>query len=144
MHISGFMVPASKVAVASPNDTLKAGMDQMLEKKIGAIVVLNESDPEKLDEPVGILTKTDFLTAYNNGLTLETKLKEVMSTELKTVDENMSKDNASKFFEKSKLHHALVVNKDGKFVGIISSWDIAAENARDNRAWPWFRTEDGK
>lgn len=38
----------------------------------------------------------------------------------------------------------MVVNKDGDFKGLISSWDITVECARDDRAWPWNRQEDGK
>jgi hypothetical protein len=41
-------------------------------------------------------------------------------------------------------HHALVVDKNGDFRGLISSWDITAECARDDRAWPWNRQEGGK
>jgi hypothetical protein len=41
-------------------------------------------------------------------------------------------------------HHAVVVDKEGEFKGLISSWDITAECARDDRAWPWNRQEGGK
>ena len=50
----------------------------------------------------------------------------------------------AKFLEKNKVHHALVVNEDGKEVGLISSLDIATEVAKDARAWPWHRQEDGR
>jgi hypothetical protein len=38
----------------------------------------------------------------------------------------------------------LVVDKNGEFRGLISSWDITVECARDDRAWPWNRQEGGK
>ena len=41
-------------------------------------------------------------------------------------------------------HHALVMNKNAEFVGLISSWGITVECARDDRAWPWNRPEEGK
>jgi hypothetical protein len=55
----------------------------------------------------------------------------------------MSRDNAAIFFEKKKIHHA-IVSKGDDFVGLISSWDVAAECARDLYAWPENRTEDGR
>jgi hypothetical protein len=36
------------------------------------------------------------------------------------------------------------VDKNAQFRGLVSSWDITVECARDDRAWPWNRTEDGK
>ena len=39
---------------------------------------------------------------------------------------------------------ALVVDEYGKEVGLISALDIASEVAKDARAWPWNRHEDGK
>lgn len=36
------------------------------------------------------------------------------------------------------------MDKDAEFVGLVSSWDIAVECARDDRAWPWNRPEGGK
>jgi hypothetical protein len=40
MHVSGFMIPAEKVATCGPTDTIKKAMDLMLEQKISAVVVL--------------------------------------------------------------------------------------------------------
>ena len=36
------------------------------------------------------------------------------------------------------------MNKYAEFVGLVSSWDITVECARDDRAWPWNRPEEGK
>ena len=67
-----------------------------------------------------------------------------MSKELRKVVDTLARDEASKTFELNSIHHAVVVDKEGKFVGIISSWDIASEVAKDSRAWPWNRTPDGR
>lgn len=55
-----------------------------------------------------------------------------------------SRDTAARLLESQKRHHALVVDGCGKFVGLVSAWDVAAEVARDVRAWPWIRTDNGK
>ena len=142
MQISSFMITADKVATCWPTDTIRVALAAMLEKKIGAIVVLRQHSKDM--EPVGILTKTDFVDAYQKGLSLDTLVEEIMTKELQTLRDNMPRDSASKFFEDSKHHHAIVVNEKSHFVGIISTWDISAEAARDDRAWPWNRSADGR
>jgi len=57
------------------------------------------------------------------------------------VNMHMSKDEAAETMRKHKLHHLLVTDDDGKFYGLISSYDIARETALDAKAWPWPRPE---
>lgn len=141
MRISGFMVPENKAATGFPSDPIKAALEDMIKKKIGAIVVVSESIPT---EAVGILTKTDFINAYQNGQSLDAPLLSIMSSSLLTLDENLSRDDAADFFLKKKVHHAVVTDSKGKFVGIVSSWDVSAETAKDGKAWPYPRSEDGR
>jgi CBS domain-containing protein len=144
MKVSGFMVPAEKVATCGPKDTLRMVLDEMLSKKVGCLVVVTPNIPLSI-APLGIVTKTDLVEAYKNGLTLDKNTAdEVMSKDLETCVETMDRDQAAKVLERNKNHHALVINKDGDFRGLISSWDITVEVAKDSRAWPFFRTEDGR
>ncbi|CAL6304268.1 unnamed protein product [Bathycoccus prasinos] len=57
------------------------------------------------------------------------------------VNMHMSKDEAAETMRKHKLHHLLVTDDEGKFYGLISSFDIARETALDAKAWPWPRPE---
>lgn len=139
MRVSGFMIPANKVVSCESTATIKEAVDVMVEKKIGALVILQDANT-----PVGIVTKTDLVEAYQKGVTLEDKVTKVMKTDLQTVKESAPKDDAAKALEHRKNHHAIVVDANDKYVGLISAWDIAAESARDSRAWPWIRSEDGK
>jgi len=41
-------------------------------------------------------------------------------------------------------HHVLVVDDSSLFVGLVSSWDVSAEDAKDSRAWPYLRSDDGE
>lgn len=109
----------------------------MLERKIGAIVVLQNGFP------VGIVGQTNLLQAYHDDLTLDHTVEEIMSTKLETCVETMSRDQAAHIMECTKNHHVIVLNKEGEFRGLLSSWDIAVECAKDGRAWPWNRPEDG-
>jgi CBS domain-containing protein len=135
------MVPAEKVITVSPTDTIKQAMDLMLKHKVGAIVVLVTGN---YHVPIGIVTKTDLVNAYHDNLPIDHPVKEIMSHDLATCTETMSRDQAARVLEKNKNHHALVVDKNCHFKGLISSWDITVECANDDRAWPWNRSEDGR
>jgi CBS domain-containing protein len=141
MHVSGFMVPAEKVFTVAPTDTIRQAMDLMLEHKIGAVVVLVTGT---YHVPIGIITKTDLLKAYHDNLTLDHPVKEIMTKDLATCTETMSRDQAARILERNQNHHAIVVDKSQHFRGLVSTWDITSECAKDDRAWPWNRSEDGR
>jgi hypothetical protein len=64
---------------------------------------------------------------------------------LQTCSPTCDRDKAARILEESHHHHLLVVDDHTQtFAGLVSSWDITAECARDDRAWPWNRSEDGK
>ena len=44
------------------------------------------------------------------------------------VNMHMSKDEAAETMRKHKLHHLLVTDDEGKFYGLISSYDIARDS----------------
>jgi CBS domain-containing protein len=140
MIVSAFMIPADKVATCYPTDTIVAALDLLVTKQIGTVVVLHK----KSLIPVGIVTKSDFANAYRRGISLDAQVATIMGTNLMTIQENESGDAAAKKCETARVHHLLVLDDNGWFKGVVSSWDIAAECAKDARAWPWNRSPDGK
>jgi len=141
VHVSAFMTPQDKVVSCMPEHSVRTALDLMITNKVGCVIAM---DAEK-KRPVGIVTRSDMLDAYHKELSLDLcTVAEIMHTNLVAVVDTMFKDDASKVFEKNKKHHAIVINKAGDFVGVISSMDIAAECARDARAWPWNRVDAGK
>jgi CBS domain-containing protein len=136
------MIPAEKVATCFPTDSIKQAMDTMLKKNVGSVVVLET--PGTYYAPVGIVTNTDFVSAYKQGLSLDHAVKEIMSKNLQTCDINLSIDGAAALLERNKTHHAIVVDGNKDFQGLISSSDIASECAKDNKAFPWNRSPDGR
>lgn len=52
------------------------------------------------------------------------KINEIMSTALVTIDADDRLFNAKKLFEKYKFHHLLVVDGQGKLVGVLSDRDL--------------------
>lgn len=142
MHISAFMTPADKVVTCMPEQSLRTALDLMVGNKVGSVVVI---DKDKKLRPLGIVTRTDMLEAYHKNFGADNHtLSEVMKTTITAVCDTMSKDEAAKAMETNQKHHAFVIDKDGNFVGLISTMDIALETARDARAWPWIRQDGGK
>jgi CBS domain-containing protein len=139
MRVSAFMVPANKVIKCSEWDPISTCLELVLEHKISAVLVMGKDD-----KPAGIVTKTDLVTAYSKSISSHQRVSLVMATELHKVLDTDTRDSAAGLFERIGHHHALVFNKEDQFVGLISAWDIAAECAKDGRAWPWLRPEDGQ
>jgi CBS domain-containing protein len=136
------MIPADKVMTVAPTDSARKAMDLMLKHKIGAVVVLVTGT---YHVPIGIITKTNLIEAYHDGLTLDRAVKEIMNKQdLVTCTENMSRDQVARILETNKTHHVIVVDKNEHFCGLVTAWDITVECAKDDRAWPWNRSEDGK
>ena len=136
MLVSNFMIPASKVVTVTVTDTIEAAIDAIVKNHISSVLVMNGDS-----KPAGIVTKTDLVTAYQQGRGLSETVAAIMQTDVKTIQDTMSRDDAAKLFERNHIHHALVVNQEGAFVGMASTWDIASECAKDSRAWPWIRSE---
>lgn len=154
MKVSGFMTPVEKVVTALPEDSVHRVMDLMLENNIGAVVVVKyeykyvNDDFDKatlFTRPLGIITKSDLLLAYHEPeVNIHHPCRVIMSDHLATCSPDMDRDEAAAILEENKNHHAVVVDEIGYFKGLISTWDITAEVARDHRAWPWIRSPDGK
>lgn len=142
MHVSGFMTPKDKVCKCSEWDPIEKTASMMVENKVSAVIIMDKEDENKA---VGLVTKTDLVIAYSQGVSQNQKVGLIMVTDLKTVPHNANRDQVAKMFEATRFHHALVIDSGtGAFMGIVSAWDVAAECARDARAWPWSRSEDGK
>ena len=133
------MTPATKVFSCFDDNPIDRALTMMLTEKISAVVIIN-----KENQAVGIVTKTDLASSYQRGLDLQKPVSEIMSSALYTVHDTDSRDTVADLFQKKHINHAVVVNSEGIFVGLVSSWDVAAECARDAKAWPYIRSDDGR
>jgi CBS domain-containing protein len=127
MLVSAFMIPADKVVTCSPADTIQSALDMMVAKKIGAVVVLHQSNYHM---PVGIATKSDFVRAYQKGTPLTAHMGDIMTRNLTTIRDTLNRDDASKVFDREKLHHAVVLGENGEFMGLVRYVYICMESNR--------------
>lgn len=103
----------------SPDSTVADALKIMLEKKIGAIAI---KDGDKF---VGIWTERDLmLNVVTEGFFSKTsKIKDFMSTELKTAQFNESVFALQDKMLGERIRHLFIV-KDEKIIGILSTGDI--------------------
>jgi CBS domain-containing protein len=141
MLVTSFMVTRDKVLTCTEWEPIEKVLEDLIEKNVSAVVVV---DKDNANKAVGLVTKTDLVLAYSKGISQHQKVGVIMATDIKTVSSTANRDFVAKMLERNRFHHALVVDKDGDFVGMVSAWDVAAECARDARAWPWSRSMDGK
>lgn len=98
--------------------TMAEAAKAMREHRIGCLVVIDG------DEPEGIVTERDIAYRVVAGeKNLNTKVKEAMTEDIKTVDGKTSLRDAAKLMA-SHLIRRLPVMEKGKLVGIITIEDI--------------------
>lgn len=126
-------IMTKNVKTISPNATMEEAAQEMRKNKIGCLVVVEG------EKPIGIITERDL--AYKiiaQGKNLETKVKEVMSSDLKTIDKDANIKQAARLMASHVIRRLPVVEK-GKLVGIVTIDDImrAEKIGEDRRSYQY-------
>lgn len=137
------MRPANEVVSAAPTESIREVMDKMLLHKISSVVVTMMPTSK---QALGIITKSDLMKAYHDRIDIDADCSQIMTpaNKLETCSPNSDRDAVAKILEKTHHHHVLVVDEASQFVGLVSTWDISTEDAKDSRAWPYLRGDDGE
>ena len=101
-------------------DTLVIDAIRMLtERKVGALLVL---EGEKL---AGIFSERDYTrkVILNDRSSSETRVREIMTSDVKFVDPSQSIDECMVIMSKNHIRHLPVI-KNGEPVGILSIMDV--------------------
>ncbi len=112
---------SSPVLDVAADDSVKTVAEFLNEKKVGSVLVKTG------EEYVGIVTETDVTRRLiAQGLNPnETKVSEIMTQSLVSLDVGETVIDANKFMAKNKVRH-LVVTDQGKVTGIISVRDLVS------------------
>jgi CBS domain-containing protein len=109
------------VVTVVPETTVDKAAKIMEEKNIGSVVVIEDR------KPIGIVTERDisYRVVAKDKKPSKVKVREIMSTPIRTIRQNTSLTDASKIMAKYNLRRLPVV--EGKsLVGIITNKDIVA------------------
>ena len=108
-----------KVVVIEPDDPVKLAAKRMEDKMVGSLVVIDG------DRPIGIITDRDIaLRVVAREKSPDTPVKEVMTKDPVTIREDATFFELTKTFRDAAVRRLIVVDKDGKLVGLISIDDV--------------------
>jgi CBS domain-containing protein len=108
-----------KVVVIEPADPVKLAAKRMEDKLVGSLVVIDG------DKPVGIITDRDIAIRVVGGeKSPDTPVREVMTKDPITISEDASFFELTKTFRDSAVRRLIVVDKEGRLVGLISIDDV--------------------
>jgi predicted transcriptional regulator len=119
------------VILCKPDSPLQEVVRVMADTEIHAVMVTErEGEP-----PVGVVSHTDVIAHYGEDLTA-IQAQEAMTSKVISISEDATVGEAAKELLESNIHRLLVVNEEGRPVGILSTTDIIRE-IRGTR-WVWY------
>ena len=115
-------VKGKHVWTISKESTVLDSLELMAEKRIGSLVVIEDS------QVIGIFTERDYARKVGpeRRNPEETRTEEVMTRELITVDLNQTVNECMVLMVDNHIRH-LPVMDDGRLVGIISVGDVVKD-----------------
>lgn len=106
----------------SPNDSLELAARRMAEGDCGALPVVDEGERF----PVGIITDRDIVVrAVATSGTTQLCVRDCMTAPAITVTEDMDLDDCVSLLEKAQIRRLIVVDTDGRCIGMVAQADIA-------------------
>jgi CBS domain-containing protein len=112
-------VKGSEVYSTTPDTTVYEALEQMAEKNVGALLVL---EGEKI---VGLISERDYArkTILKGRFSKETVVKEIMTTSVITVGPEEDLEKCMELFTHKHVRHLPVI-EDEKLIGIVSIGDV--------------------
>lgn len=115
------------VVTLGPDASISQAMSVLAEKKIGALVVTDDSGRIR-----GILSERDIvsLIAKSGSSALELPVSDAMTASVKLCHEDHTVNQVMEIMTRGRFRH-LPVEKDGKLDGIISIGDVVKRRIED-------------
>jgi CBS domain-containing protein len=126
------------VAIVSKEVSVIAAVQSMVEKKVGAVVILDEG------RVLGVFTERDVMTrVLIKRLDPEkTPIAEVMTRDVVTVREDTDRKVALELMTKSHIRHLPVLDKEGKVISMLSMRHLLRADVDDLRQTVWALVAD--
>jgi len=95
--------------------SIKEAIKTLYNRHVGSIIVV-----DKDKKCMGIFTDRDAIRVIANDIPLSKPLSEVMTTNLKTIDEHATYAMVKEIMRTHRIRHLPVVDEQGKLVGLLS------------------------
>lgn len=115
--------------------SVREGARQMTEQDASSIIVYDQINTTEIDDEIsspGIVTDRDLrVRVLVEGLSLETPLKDIMSTELTTIAHDAYVYEAMLLMLRKNIHHLPLVRRH-KVVGVVALTDIVQHESQNS------------
>lgn len=119
LRVEDIMHSGSDIPECRPEQTLKEALVVMTSKGLGITLVVEE------DKLMGVFTDGDLRRVFESGADMRsTSMGELMSTNPKTVPQELLAAQALGLMEDMKITAVVVVDNSGKHVGVLHMHDI--------------------
>jgi len=106
-------------ATVTLGTTIGQAMQLLIDGGISGLPVLDEKE-----KPIGIVSRTDLMHAYNLRLEPQTAVDVVMSDKIISIAETETLEHASLVLLENEIGHLLVMTSRGKLAGILTQSDV--------------------
>ena len=120
LKVKDIMHQGEEMPRVSPNSLLSEVLLEVSSKGLGIALVIDNSN--KL---IGVFTDGDLRRALNSKIKIhETKITDVMSKKVKTIDESSLATKAIEIMQQNEIYVLVAIRKDKKPTGIIRMHDL--------------------
>jgi CBS domain-containing protein len=103
------------VVTTDPKTSLRAAIETLHKKHIGSLVIIDSDQ-----KCIGIFTERDVLRVVAQGVNFDIPIEEVMTSNVITIGEEASLEEARRLIVEHAVRHLPVVNSQGNLVGLLS------------------------
>lgn len=103
------------VVTTNPETSIKAAIETLHDKHIGSLII-TDSD----QKCIGIFTERDVIRVVSQGVNLNTPIEKVMTSNVTTIGEEASLEEAKRLIAIHAIRHLPVVNSQEKLIGLLS------------------------
>jgi CBS domain-containing protein len=117
------------VLTVKPGDSLRDAAVRMMERGVGSAVVLDKGTP------TGVITDRDALRVIAQGGDCKVvKVNDCLIRKLTTVTPSLPVLDAARLMREKNFRHLVVVDEDGKLVGVFSMRDLVVGLLEESNA----------
>ena len=98
----------------------------MVDKNVGLLVICDAKERTNL---AGVISERDIMKAIASGKELNAAVDEVSTKHAITVKASANVAEAAKAMNKNRIRHVVVVDEQGKPIGVVSMRDLVGERA---------------
>jgi len=103
------------VITTKPKTSIKAAIKTLHKKHVGSLVITGNDQ-----KCIGIFTERDVIRLVSQGVNLATPIEEAMTSNVITIGEEASLEEARRLILEHAVRHLPVVNNQGELVGLLS------------------------